>query len=269
MSITVSYRHACNSGDLIASLAGVQHIYKTQGKKAKIYQQLNLKALYYEGAKHPVLDEDGIMVCMNEAQFKMIKPLIEAQEYVESFEVWEGQEVDVNLNKIKEGEYTTQPYGDLARWQFYVHPYLACDLSIPWLNVPYGMLDIDVKDKVIINFTSRYRNPLITYFFLKEWEDKVIFAGTKEEYEVFCKENKLNIPYLGVNNFLELAQLIDNCKFYIGNQSMCWWIADSMQKLRLLETCKQVPNCPPHGENGYDFLQQGALELYFKQFINQ
>lgn len=265
MSI-ISYKHTANSGDLVASLPGLKHIYDTKGLKAIIYQRLNVPANYYEGAKHPVKTSEGVQVCMNEKQWGLLKPLLESQEYIERCEVWEGQNVDINLDKIREGDYSTLGYGSIARWQFYTHPYLACDLSKSWINAPRGEFSL-VKDKVILNFTSRYRNPLITYYFLKEWEDKLIFSGTREEHENFCKENKLNIPYLEVENFLELTQCLMACKFVLCNQSMIWNICDAIKKLRILEVCRSASNCIPNGADGYDFLQQGALELYFKQFI--
>lgn len=259
-----------NSGDLISALPGLKHIYDTQGKKAVIYQRMLVPAEYYQNAKHPIKDEKGTQVTMNYKQWEMLKPLLLSQDYIESCEVWEGQTVDVNLDLIREGEFSTMGFGSINRWQFYTHPYLACDLSKPWISVPRVPFNTDlVKDKVIVNFTSRYRNGLITYFFLKEHEEKLIFSGIKEEYETFCEDNKLNIPYLEVNDFLELTQYIDACKFILCNQSMQWNIAEAIKKLRILEVCRSASNCIPNGANGYDFLQQGALELYFKQFINQ
>lgn len=270
MAEIVTYKHSCNSGDLIASLPGLKNVYDTIGKKAKIFQRIGLKAFYYQGAKHPIVDSIGDQVCMNEKQFSLIKPLIESQEYIESIEPWEGQEVDISLDKIREGDLSTMGYGSINRWQFYTHPLLACDLSNPWISVPKLSNNIDwIKDKVIVNFTCRYRNAFITYFFLKEWEDKLIFAGTKDEHETFCRENKLNIPYLEVENFFELTQYLNACKFVLCNQSMIYNICEATKQLRILEVCKSASNCIPNGANGYDFLHQDAVEIYFKKFIKQ
>lgn len=263
---TVSYKHSCNAGDLISSMPGMKHVYDTLGKKAKVYQRIGLLASYYQGAKHPIKNENGDMVCMNWQQFIMLKPLIEAQEYVESFEVWEGHVVDIDLDLIRNGEFSTLPWGDIKRWQFYTHPLLACDLSKAWINAARGTFGL-TKDKVIVNFTSRYRNQLISYYFLKEWEDRIVFAGTEEEHSIFCLENKLDIPYLKVNDFLELSGFINECKFILSNQSFCYNLAEGMKKLRILEVCRFASNCIPNGADGYDFLQQGALEIYFNKFI--
>jgi hypothetical protein len=169
---------------------------------------------------------------------------------------------------MREGAYTTLPFGSINRWVWYLNPLLACDLSEQWLKVPELVNDkYGIKDKIIINITARYRNDLITYFFLKEYEGKLIFSGTIGEYEQFKKDYKLDLPFLEIKDFLELAKYINNCKLYIGNQSMGWHIADALKVTRLLEVCRQASNCPPNGANGYDFLQQDALEIYVNKFM--
>ena len=264
----VTFKHSANSGDLIASLPGMQHIYKETGKKCKIYQRIGLKAHYYQGASHPVKDSAGFLVCMNEFQWNLLVPLLLSLPYVDSCEIWEGQNVDIDLDKIRSGDFSTMGFGSINRWQWYVHPLLACDLSKPWINVDDNdIIKERVSGKVIINLTERYRNPLITYFFLKKWEHKLIFSGTIDEYNSFCKENNLDIPYLNISNFLELSQAIKHCKFGLLGQSMIWNIFEAMKKLRILEVCRQASNCIPNGADGYDFLHQEALEIYFNKFI--
>jgi hypothetical protein len=269
----VTYKHMANAGDMIGALPGLKYVYDQLGKKAVIFQRMNVPAEYYQNAKHPIKDKDGVQVTMNFRQFEMLKPLLEAQEYIERVEVWEGQEVDVNLDKIREGDFSTMGFGSLARWQFYTHPYLACDLSKPWISVPTSegirWPELIMEDSILLNFTSRYRNPLITYYFLKEWEDKLIFAGLPEEHEKFCEENKLKMPLLIVKDFLELTQAIQACKFVLCCQSLVWNICDAIKKKRVLEVCRSASNCVPNGPDGYDFLQQGAAEFYVKKFMKQ
>lgn len=265
MSEIVTIKHSINSGDSLANLAGLQHIYNKIGKKSVFMQRLNLPGTYYSGCDHPVKTEDGIQVTMNEKQWNLLRPLIEAQPYIERAEIWEGQKSDIDLDVIRYNDFSPMPIGDLARWTWYAHPLLACDLSEKWLHVPKLEDNSFIKDKIILNFTSRYRNDLINYKFLKEFENICVFAGTKDEHEMFCKQNELIIPYLEVKDFLQLAQYINECKFFTGNQSMCWWISDALKVKRILEVCWEAPNCPPHGADGYDFLHQDALEIYFNK----
>jgi len=260
------YKHSANAGDLIASLAGVKQLAHDKNKKANYYQKIGQEAQYYQGAVHPTKNDKGVEVSMNDHMFDMLKPLIEAQPYINSFEKYEGQDIDINLDDIRRYR-VNMPFGSIQRWYFYVYPQLACDLSKKWIfNTDY---DESYKDTIIINRTQRYRNPQLNYFFLKDYQDKLLFTGTKHEHELFCQEWKLDIPYLKINNFLELTNILASCKFFIGNQSFVYNISEAMKIPRILELCDFAPNCIPYGKNGYDFYHQPSLEYYFKKLNKQ
>lgn len=265
MSI-VRYKHWCNSGDAVGLMAGIKHVFDTTGNKGVFMQHLNKEAEYYPGAVHPVQNDTGKMVNMSNKQWDMIKPLLESQEYIDHCEEWDGQKFDINLDAFREGEFSTMPFGSLPRWSWYTHPALACDLSKPWIKLP--IVD-GYNENIVINFTERYRNTNVTYFFLKKYKDVLIFAGTIGEYELFCKQWKLDIPYLTVDNFYQLGGILNSCKFFLGNQSFCWNLCEAQKKPRLLEVCRQASNCIPIGENAFDFLHQGALEFYFERFMGE
>lgn len=264
---TISFLSVRNIGDLMAAMAGIKKVCTERNKQAVIYQRLNMKANYYNGAIHPTKDDNGVQVCFNKVMFEMVKPLIEAQYYVKDFKVWQGEETDFDLENI--GRYKVgMPNFDLRRWYFQVYPQMATDLSKQWIHTPISS-DTIKNNKVVINRTQRYTNPIISFYFLKDYQDKVIFSGTKEEHQLFCNEWNLDIPYLEVNNFLELAVYLTNCKFFIGNQSFAYNLAEGLKVPRVLELCEYAPNCIVQGKDGYDFLHQTGLEYYFKKFINQ
>jgi len=85
------YLHNCNTGDLTGALAGIRQIYLNDGKKAVIYQQLDVPGEYYAGAIHSVKDEKGVQVTMNRKMFDMMRPLLLAQDYVEDFQIYIDQ----------------------------------------------------------------------------------------------------------------------------------------------------------------------------------
>jgi hypothetical protein len=257
----IKFKHWANSGDLIASLAGIKHICEERKRKAVYMQQVNVPATYYEGAVHPIKSGER-MVMMNDKMFEMLKPLIEAQPYIKEFIRWEGQKMDFDLDNVRRFK-VGMPYGSIQRWYFYVYPQLACDLSKQWVFNTKKVKGFE--DKIIINRTQRYLNDTISYFFLKKHQKKIIFTGAKEEHEVFCKEWKLDIPLLQVNDFLELANILSSCKFFIGNQSFCYNLAEALKVPRIVEICGFAPNCIPFGENGYDFMHQPSLEYYFNK----
>lgn len=157
------------------------------------------------------------------------------------------------------------PYGSITRWPGLVWPDMQCEDHEPWIDTPSRVYDKRVKGKILINRTSRYRNPAISYYFLKDYTKELIFAGLPEEYEAFCKDWNIDIPYLEVSDFRELAQAIWSSCFFIGNQSLCFAIAEAMKQPRLLEVCPFAPNVIPSGECGYDFMHQFAFEYLFKE----
>jgi len=267
MGNVLKIKHQFNSGDLIASLPGFQHLYRTKGIKTEIYQQIGLKAGYYPNATHPVQNEEGEAISMSKGMFDMLKPLIEAQEYVEGFYEWEGQPVDWDFIRIRDAALIPMPYSDIHHWPFYIFPELACDLSESWIYAYDPQTESNFRGNIIINRTERYTNPYISYYFLDKYKERILFAGTERERVKFNSEFKLGIPMLDISDFLELANAISCCELFIGNQSFCWHLADSMKVTRILEVCKEFPNTLPTGIDGYAFVYQEALEFYVNQIM--
>lgn len=308
-------KHSFNSGDLVSLLGGLAKVHSDTGKKWVVYQRLNLPSFYYDEATHPVKGEDGAHVCMNEAMFSMLKPLIEYQSYIERFEIWKGEEVQFDFDLTRQDNRIPLPGGPITQWPVLIFPQLAHDdslicLEVPSLGAPHGIrIDLSAlesemegplisyeeinkiyeqtgvlvmrkssiktitkwgcRKKIIINRTERYQNPYITYFFLKDYQDQLVFAGTEKEHDLFCKQWELDIPYLQVNNFLDLAQAISICKFGIFNQSLCFHIAENLKKKRILEVCTSFPNSFPQGGEGFPFVTQNALEYFFQELIKK
>lgn len=264
MNKTVSFKTSCYSGDLIYVLPGIRQACKRLEAKAEIYLWLDRPwKAPYDGAQHPYATP------MNATVLQMMKPLLEAQDYIAGVHPWKGEQITVDLDHMRENAITSMPYGSITRWPFHVWPDMACDVSEPWINIGAGKYGLGWNaplsaGKILINRTSRYRNDGIHYWFLKEYQDQVMFAGLSDEHQAFCREWELDIPLLEVNNFLDLAWVIGGCKFFIGNQSMCFAIAEAMKTPRILEICPYAPNVMPCGPNGYDFLHQFALDYLFK-----
>jgi len=268
-------KHMANMGDIVASMAACKKYFDIT-KRQIVYQQLvNQPAQYYQGATHGTVDEQGTMVTLNANLFEMIKPLIESQEYIHSFIQYNGQRVDLDFDVVRGQTDVNMPHGMLSAWIMYAFPDLACDLSKPWLILPEVkdelVIQNEVKRKVIINFTERYRSHApIDYYFLKNYAADLIFAGTEKEYWLFCNKWGLSIPRLEVKNFLELAYAMKACRFLMSNQSFIWNIADAMKTPRVLEVCKWADNCQPHiGEDSYGYFYQVGAEYYFRTMYNK
>jgi len=268
MPDSIRIKHSFAGGDLIALLPGLQQLYRTTGRKTILYQRLNLEAHYFEGAIHSTQNQ-GVPVCMNQELFDRLKPLIEYQQYIEKFEVWEGQPFDWDIDDTRDSRAIPMPAGDIHMWAWAKFPEMSCDLSLMWLDIPQESIKKDFyKDKIIINRTQRYTNPYITYFFLRGHESKLLFSGTEAEHTLFCNEWAIDIPHLKADNFMQLAQIISWCKGGLYNQSLTFHLADALKAPRILELCQSFPNTFPTGASGHGFYHQKALELYFQNMIN-
>jgi hypothetical protein len=271
----ITFKHSFNAGDLITVLPGIKHICEKNNTKAVVYQRLDLPADYGHNDPHPVAS-GGRQVCMNTQIFSMIKPLIEAQGYIDRFEVWEGQQVDFDYDKTRQNSQMPLPGGSIHKWPSLIFPQLECDLSAPWIDktpeLPKGSL-ADwfgvANDYVLINRTDRYQNPYIDYHFLNEYSTRLLFIGTEEEWKAFNSKFNLRTALARCKDFRQLANVVSNCLFFIGNQSFCWHVADAIKVPRILEVCAQYPNTFPTGKDGYSFITQEALEFRFHKLLNE
>lgn len=266
-------RHAVNLGDLAACLAPIKKYWEVTGRKVILSQQVNMPAAYYPGATHPTVDEMGTMVTMNEFTFDMVKPLVEAQPYIHCMEKYEGQKIDLDFNVIRQKTFVNLPHGAIQNWIVFAFPDLAFDLSKPWVELP-GKCPKRIKDqvegKVIINFTERYRNSIIDYFFLKNYAPDLIFAGTEREHFLFCNQWQLSIPRLEVTNFLDSAYALKEARFMVGNQSFLWNLAEALKTPRVLEVCQYAQNCINGvGEHSYGYFHQVGADYYFRKMYNE
>lgn len=261
----IIFGHRANAGDVISVMAGIKQVCKKLNEKAIFVQRLNWPGHYYDGAVHPVTHE-GEMVCMNKSIFDILRPLMLSQDYIEDFQVYENQKITIDLDVIRDKCFTNIPYGMIQSWTMLAYPDMACDLSKPWVNVEKQDL---IKDKVVINFTERYRNETIDYSFLKKYEPHLIFSGTSKEYGLFYRKWGLDIPYLAVTDFLDLAQCVKGCRFFLGNQSFLWNLANAMSVPRILELSAMAPNCQPFiGEDNFGFYYTKAAQYYFERLFS-
>jgi hypothetical protein len=266
-------KHSCNPGDVIASLIACKRFSEITGRKVRYLQRVGMPGTYYHGATHPTLDANGVSVTMNDRMFNLLKPLVESQNYIASFEVYNGQSFDVDFDAIRGKTFVNMPQGSIQAWLFYAFPNLASDISKQWifLDKPKQQIEEVVKGKVILNFTERYRNSKIflEYFFLQAYAPDLIFAGTEQEHFKFCHQWGLNIPLLETKNFLEDAYALRGCMFLLSNQSWMWNAAEALKTPRLLEVCDFAHNCMPfYGENSKGYFHQASLEHYFREMYN-
>lgn len=245
-------------GDLWYCCSGIKHVAEVLNTKVDMYLGIDVQMKFL----------DGVRGALSRQSYEMAKPLLEAQPWCNSVQEYTGQEVDRDLDQTQinpEINIPVMPYGHIARWQFYLFADMACDLSKPWIEVPQNVYNYTMNDHLVINRTARYRNEGIDYKFLKSYEGRMIFVGLYDEFTRFKQETGLSIDYFRVSDFVELARVLQQCRVFLGNQSMCFALAEAMKTPRILEVCHYCPNVIPEGPNGEDFVWQTPMEFYVKR----
>jgi hypothetical protein len=249
---TTTFMHSGNSGDIIYSLPTILELSKNG--KAEILLQADQKGVYDEF--HPL----GA-VMLNDKVIDMLIPLLEYQPQISVCKKFEGEAIDYNLDVFRSYSFLLDK-GSITRWYFHVFGVFH-NTSKPWLIAPK---DEKYKNSLVIARSHRYRSPVVDYAFLSKYSD-VYFIGIAEEFDDM-KKSIAHIKHIPVNNFLEMATVINSCKLFIGNQSFPYSIAEGLKANRLLEVCYKCPNVIVEGEGGHDFIYQPQFEYIVNQLLN-
>ena len=85
----------------------------------------------------------------------------------------------------------------------------------------------------------------IDYSILKDQD--IIFVGLDSEYQSFKNMYSFEPKRVNVKDALHMAQIINSCRLFIGNQSMAFAIAEQLKVPRILEQYAHAPNVIPQG----------------------
>jgi len=249
----ISFLHSGHLGDIINSLPVIKEISKN--KKCSLYLEANkLLPGHLQDTNHPFGK-----YFLSENPIKKILPLLHKQTYIKKVDVFNNQNVDVDLNLFREMPINFNL--DSVRWYFHLTG-IHGELDKPYL-VNVG--DHKIKKNITIIRTKKRRNYLINYNFLKNYDD-ILFLGLIDEYDDL-KEKIPNMEFYDCKDFLEMAQIINSSKVFIGNLSFGFTIAEALKKPRLLESGPDFPLVYPNGKNAYDFYFQDHFENLLKKLL--
>lgn len=250
----LNFLHSGNAGDIIYSLPVLKKIYETSGIKQNIFLQLDQPLIMPEHYHHPL---GGTM--LNSHMANMLIPLIMAQSYINLCAVYSNEKIHINLDSFR-SDVIPMNRTNIARWYTYITG-VQGDLFKKWIITPP---DVAFKDTIVLARSSRYQNVLIDYSFLNQYPN-ICFVGVPDEFEAM-KKKVTHMTYHEVDNFFELSSLIAGCKFFIGNQSFPFSLAEALKVPRVLEGCFDVTNVIPEGENAHDYFFQEHFEKIVKNF---
>ena len=250
----ISFLHSGHLGDIINSLAVIQKLSETH--ICSLYIQANkplpFNSRYYKNSKDLFyLDDRGV---------DMMLSLLKCQPYLESVEKFNNQLIDINLDYFREIPMSFNE--DNVRW-YSLLTGVHADLSIPYIHVEPNL---KFENKVIIIRSTRRKNIFINYKFLKKY-DNLVFIGLDHEY-LDLKKEVPNLNFYDCKNFLEMAQIIKSSKFFLGNPSLGYVLAEGLKVPRLLENFPEFHKMNPNGANAYDFYFQDHFEKWFDYLYN-
>lgn len=250
---TINVSHSGNIGDIIYSLATIKRIYEYTGASINFYLKPGKPLILSGYLSHPMGK-----TMLNHQTALMLQPLIKSQPYIASCEIYDKQIIHIDLDYFRSGVIPLNRT-NIARWYGYftgVNPEL-------WKNWITVIPDKKYADKIIIARSDRYKNSFIDYSFLNRYKN-LYFLGLPQEYN----NMKIVLPDLNlikVASFLEMANIIAGAKFFIGNQSFPYALAEALKVPRVLESYYHMLNVVPEGEFSYDFFFQEHFESIVKQ----
>ena len=243
----LNFSHSGHLGDLIYSLPLIQEIAKT--KRCNFFIRIDK----IHEKNYGDIPAGNLFIDRKKAE--MLLPLLKKQKYLNDVKIYNNQNIDVDLDFFRESFenlnfHTMKWYSHLVG--------VSLDISKKFLDVGENSR---FKDKIIIVRSKRYRNVLINYKFLKNVKN-IICLGLKDEFEDLKKDIN-HLEYYNCKDFLEMAEIINSCKFLIGNQTFAFSIAEGLKVKRLLEVCPEFPVVIPQGQHAFDFFHQIHFEKYF------
>ena len=250
----LSFSHCGHLGDVINSLPTVKELSKNHKCDFFIHSEKKLEnsAKNYKGF--------GDEVYLKDKAVDMLMPLFANLPYIRKTEKLKNQKIDIDFSIIRKMPINFNI--DSVRWYFHVTGAHAN------LNEPYIFVDPhkNIKNKVVIMRNTRRKNYIVNYKFLKNYND-LLFIGLENEYSDLKKEVP-NLEFYDCKDFLEVAEIIKASKFFLGNLSFGYTIAEGLKVPRLLESVPEFPLVYPNGINAYDFYFQSHFEKLFDDLYN-
>lgn len=228
----MNFSQSGNLGDLIYSLSVAKKL-SSGDLYVKLHNIPNVIQKYNNGHVPPEYVDK-----LSQKDFDLLKPLLEAQDYIDSVSVYTNEKIDVDLDDFR-GVIHSKMNGNFLQAFYMTHniQHTSDDLIQPWLTVP----NPNNVAKYVVARSPRWRGNNS----VQCWEQLIkdyslltegVFVGLPEEHKDFEQTFNVKIQYHPVNDFLELAEVIDGCEMFFSNQTFTYGIAQGLGKSTVLET---------------------------------
>jgi hypothetical protein len=215
--IPINYLCGGKLGDFIHCLYVMMCKYTNTGVKGNIYITNNTS---YGG---------DFFTFNIEQTYKELYDVIIAQNYVNTFEIYHNQRVDINLNNFR----TYQHLSSQSWLQILSETFNAPLIEQPWIT--FNTIDEQYKDTILIHQSTIRRLPRFIPILEKIIKNnKCIFITCNiKEYNTFALKHLINVHVK--TNIYDMYVAINSCQFFVGNQSAPMVIAYSLFKPLLCE----------------------------------
>ena len=234
-----AYTSTGDAGDCFVSLATIKHL----GGKTTLYLRDGGGASGIVGRAH------------------LIKPLIEAQPYIEAVKIWKDEPVEWESEGFRGGwvDRISNLADCHAKHALHVGFIKTLpDMSQPWLTVD---ADTSYAGRIICNRSPRYNNPYFPWRqIVAHYGSRLIFIGMPQEHQAFCSTFG-EVEYKPTKDFLEVARMIAGSSMLIANQSACMTIAEGLKHPRILEGSLVIPDCCYAGSHNAQYVFDGSMTL--------
>lgn len=193
--------------------------------------------------------------------FNKLKPLIDTLPYIREFRIAKPDEhADWNSADFR-GAFHRRDHSLMQAHALHYHSifkqHVIHDPMVPWIPAPQ---DEVITSDVIINRTSRYRNPFFPWKAIVEhYADRIRFIGHPAEHREFC-DRYGDVTYQPTADYLWVARAIAASQLFIGNQSSCYAVAEGLKHNTIQETCLDLHDCIFKRPNAV-YVGDGAVTL--------
>lgn len=238
-----SFSHSGTFGDIIYSLAIIKNL-----GGGDLYLRLNNMDNMAREVLGPHANAGAHSGEMTQHQFDSLTTLITSQPYINSWKVWNGEDIDHALEYsgheiVKQNGNYSLGYARAQGINF-ENNYKEFMLD-PWIEIKEP---IRIPGRpIVVNRVNRHLygcDPQLTgwkEFIRRGLPDLGVYVGTASEHAWFEKTLGITIPHYPTPTVLECARVIAGAEQFIGSQSMCLSLAIALGKTFFCEARKDLP----------------------------
>jgi hypothetical protein len=207
-------------GDFIHSLILPKYVFDKTGERFNIYITDHAKEIFASGL---------------ETSYNELFPIIIEQNYVNNFEIWNNQHIDINLTTFRDFEnlFTTS-WNEFYLWN-YIGSYIDVPFNYSWIDLKKDKM---YEDVLLVNRNYHpYSGPDVEDYYLnylKGFNGKAYFICSYIDQYTTSPLNGL-LPMIYLPSMKDMMIAISSCKHFLGNLTATAAMATALNIPRTIE----------------------------------